>query len=83
MDVHDMNHEYIRLAILYLEALNETHTMGKFWIDYFPFLKNIPGWLPGVHFQRYGRLQKPIMDMSKRKPFDDIRRAVVCVFLRI
>ncbi|KAI0796928.1 cytochrome P450 [Abortiporus biennis] len=74
-DVDDLKHEYINLAHEVMDIANEAHTIGKFWIDYFPFFKNVPGWLPGVHFKRFAEMKRPILEKAKRKPYEDVKIA--------
>ncbi|KAI0796931.1 cytochrome P450 [Abortiporus biennis] len=75
IDVDDMNHPYIQDVRAEVECINQAHVAGNFWIDYFPFLRNVPGWLPGIRFKRFVEKNQALVDRMKRKPFDDIRIA--------
>ncbi|KAL4249667.1 cytochrome P450 family protein [Abortiporus biennis] len=76
VDVDDMNHPYIQDVHAGVDCINESRTPGNFWIDYFPLFKNIPGWLPGVRFKHFVEQHRPLVELMKRKPFDDVRKSV-------
>ncbi|KAL4247164.1 cytochrome P450 family protein [Abortiporus biennis] len=75
VDIDDTHHEYITLAHDHGQIASEVHELGRFWIDYFPFFKNVPAWIPGVQFKRYAQEKRPIMEVSIRKPYDDMKNA--------
>ncbi|KAI0790962.1 cytochrome P450 [Abortiporus biennis] len=75
VDVDDMNHEYIRLSQGVLDCENEAHTPGKFLIDFFPILRHLPGWFPGVKFKAFVEQHRPTVMGMRFKPFEDIKKA--------
>ncbi len=53
--ITDMNDEYVVVAQDALTGVNVAGVPGAFWVEYFPFLKNIPGWVPGVTFKKFAK----------------------------
>ncbi|KAI0796818.1 cytochrome P450 [Abortiporus biennis] len=75
VDVNDLNHPYIQDIHAGMDCLNEAHTANKYWIDFFPMFKNIPKWIPGVRFKRFAEENKSVVQLMRRKPYDDVKAA--------
>jgi len=68
-----MNDEYVVVAQDALTGVNVAGVPGAFWVEYFPFLKNIPGWIPGVTFKKFAKQYKPRVEEMRFRPFQDVR----------
>ena len=42
---------------------------GKWWIDYFPWLKDIPAWVPGAAFQKRAAYFRKLVSAAIEEPF--------------
>ncbi|KAL4249130.1 cytochrome P450 family protein [Abortiporus biennis] len=76
-DIKDTTHKYVQSAHKHITIIDESHYLGSFWIDYFPFFKNIPAWIPGVRFNKFANESKPILEEAKRTPFEDTKHAAI------
>ncbi|KAJ7650960.1 cytochrome P450 [Roridomyces roridus] len=52
--VADAGDEYVALADKALAGISLSGNFGTFMVDYFPFLKHVPAWMPGAKFKRDG-----------------------------
>lgn len=77
--VADMHHEYVTSARLALEGLVKATIPGAYWIEYMPFLKHVPSWIPGTSFRKLAEEYKPHVEVSCTKPYRDVEEAMVCV----
>lgn len=69
--------EFLYLAHKGVEGLSIERVPGAFWIEYFPFFKNIPSWVPGAKFKQVAEHYKPIVQQMVNLPFDDALKATV------
>lgn len=56
-----------------LEVIVEVVIPGKWWIDYFPWLKNIPAWVPGAAFQKRAAYFRKSVSAIVEEPFEKAR----------
>lgn len=80
MDVKDMEDEYVQSATEAVSSVTMTSLPGNFWIEFFPFLRNIPGWVPGAYFQRFAKDRRPTFLKVLNRPFDEMKEKMVIVF---
>ena len=78
IDVKDESDVYLRTAEDSLESLAEALILGKYWVDFLPFLKSIPAWFPGAEFQRVVQKFKPSVLAVKEAPYEAAHDAWVC-----
>lgn len=70
IDVKDESDTYLRVAEDSLESLAEALILGKYWVDFLPFLKSIPAWFPGAEFQKVVQRFKPSVLAVKEAPYE-------------
>ena len=53
-DIHavDANDRYISNVTAALESIAQGLVPGKFMVEFFPWLRHVPAWMPGANFQR-------------------------------
>ncbi|KAI0693294.1 cytochrome P450 [Cerioporus squamosus] len=51
LDVADKNDQYIAMMEKILEG-GEAFVPGRYYVEFLPFLRHIPGWVPGAGFQK-------------------------------
>lgn len=83
MDVTDIHDDYVRLAQEAVLGLSISMMPGTFWVDYFPFLKHLPSWLPGFSLKKTTNHYRPIIEEMRNRPFDKIQREMVCFTLAV
>lgn len=74
VQVHSMDDDYLRLAIESMDAFASSRMAGKYWVDYIPFLKYIPSWVPGASAVKYGSRWRPVVEEMVNRPFEAIQR---------
>ena len=79
MDINDLDDDYVKLAQLAMEGMALGRIPGAHWVEYFPIMKWIPGWVPGAGFKKLANVYKPIVEEMAQKPFMEVRDAVVRV----
>ncbi|EMD38834.1 hypothetical protein CERSUDRAFT_63783 [Gelatoporia subvermispora B] len=48
----DKNDPYVEVSERAMEGVIDGFTPGHFWVDFLPFLKYVPAWMPGAEFRR-------------------------------
>ena len=71
--------EYTHLAEIALRGFSEFHVPGAYWVEYFPILRHLPRWLPGVQFKKDAEFYKPYVEKMIHQPFDEVKAAMVRV----
>lgn len=77
IDVTDANDEYLRLAEEVVEKTTEAQLPGRFWIEFVPFLKHLPSWVPGAEFKKFVNDMNPKIEQMLNQPWDGVKRSIV------
>ena len=57
-----------------MDGLAEALVPGKYSVDFLPFLKHTPRWLPGPTFTRVAAEYKPYIAAAREAPFQRARQ---------
>ncbi|KAJ3483939.1 hypothetical protein NLI96_g5970 [Meripilus lineatus] len=71
--IDDLNDEYVVVAREAVEGVVRAGVPGAFWIEYLPFLKSIPSWVPGATFKRVSEYYKPLVQRMIHPPFQFVK----------
>ena len=74
-DVHD---RYVGLSQEAVEVISITRVPGRYWVEYFPFLRYIPAWVPGSSARKIGDRYKPLAAQARNELYDLIEHDIVC-----
>ena len=77
MDVVDWSDEFINLSGASVTAIGATQVPGKFWVEFLPVLRYIPGWVPGAYFKRYLKRFAPEINKMVDEPFNVVKQNIV------
>ena len=77
MNIQDMNDEYVITAQTAVEGLSISHIPGAFLVEYFPLLRFLPSWVPGVTFKKFGRHYLTYVEKMRNQPFDIVKTGLV------
>ena len=50
---------------------------GRFLVQFLPFLRHVPAWLPGAGFKRLSNKWRAAARSAKDVPFEEVKRALV------
>ncbi|OCH93697.1 cytochrome P450 [Obba rivulosa] len=64
--------EHIATAERALHGVEEAFNPGSFWVDFLPFLKYVPAWMPGAVFQKKAAEWRVDCVAMKRKPWQNV-----------
>ena len=60
-----------------MSGISHAQVPGNFWVEFLPFLRYIPSWVPGAGFKKFiekhTKLTKQMLDI----PFDTVKREMV------
>ncbi|OCH89273.1 cytochrome P450 [Obba rivulosa] len=70
IEIEENDDPYITCAERAVEGAAEGFTPGAFWVDFLPFLKYVPAWVPGAEFQRKAARWKVDALALKDLPWD-------------
>lgn len=74
--IERMDDEYIKLAVESMDVFSESRVTGRYWVDFIPFLRHIPPWVPGAAAVKFGAKWRPEVEEMVNKPFDSIKQQV-------
>ncbi|KAG6819914.1 hypothetical protein H0H93_007448 [Arthromyces matolae] len=70
------NDRYVEIAEKALAGMAEAANPGAFLVEFLPFLKYIPEWVPGASFQRKAREWKDAVNEMRDAPFETAMQAI-------
>lgn len=76
MDIKGLDDEYLLLAQEAVLGTIQSRLPGTYWIEFFPFFKHIPSWVPGAKFKQAAEHYRPYVEAMRNKPFDVVKQAV-------
>ncbi|KAJ3490425.1 hypothetical protein NLI96_g1432 [Meripilus lineatus] len=74
--VEDIYDEYVTTAQVAVEGFTLTHTPGAFWVEFFPFLRYAPSWVPGATFKKVASYYRTHVERMRDGPFEAVKRAM-------
>lgn len=77
IDVKDENDDYIQMLEDAVTGAVEGLVPGKFLVEFLPFLRYIPPWLPGATSQRLWAKWMAAADRLKNTPFQHTKMKLV------
>jgi hypothetical protein len=77
ISVKPSNDPYITTAEEGNNAVLSAIVPGAFLVDFIPWLRWVPEWVPGAGFQRKAREWKKIAEAILNKPFEATKRDMV------
>ena len=72
MQIQDLDHEYFTISEKAVKAMDTYRFPGTFWIEFFPWLKSLPAWVPGSTAQRFAGHYSPTIRALRDKPFGEV-----------
>ena len=81
--IDNLDDDYLQLVNRSMEGLSQQKVPGAFWVEYFPYLKHLPSWIPGTRFKKIAEHYKPFVESMINQPFDEVIAAEVrrhCVY---
>ena len=77
IEVADEGDPYLTLVEQGAEAVSEGVAPGKFFVEYLPFLKHVPAWVPGAGFQIKFAGWRAAAESLRTQPFNHMKRSMV------
>jgi len=75
--IEDSGDPYIFTAEIALNGLGEAGIPGTFLVDYLPFFKYIPSWMPGASFKRRATYWAKVNKEMCVEPFSHVKEQLV------
>ena len=79
IDVEDEDDVYVEISEQALAGAVEGLVPGKFLVEFLPFLRHVPSWLPGATSQRLWEKWMAAGERLKNVPFNHTKTKLVCV----
>ncbi|KAI0085090.1 cytochrome P450 [Irpex rosettiformis] len=73
IEIKDMDDDYIKNVVESLEVFGEIKQPGKYWVNYMPFLRYIPQWVPGNTSAKYAAHSRPVVEEMVNRPFNAVQ----------
>ena len=77
IDAADENDQRIALVEDVLESVAQGVVPGKFLVEFFPFLRHVPAWVPGAGFQALFAGWREAAELMRCEPFELVKRSMV------
>lgn len=77
MQIQSLDDDYITLAHKAVEGLVLAVVPGAYWVEYLPFLRHIPSWVPGTSGRKLAKKYKPVVALMRDQPFEKVENAMV------
>ncbi|KAH8091048.1 cytochrome P450 [Cristinia sonorae] len=74
--IASMDDEYVTVVQTAMEGLSKATVPGMFWIEFFPFLKHVPSWVPGMTSKKIAEWYKQFVIEMREKAFLEVKAAV-------
>ena len=81
--IKEENDEFVALAERALQITSEGLRPGKFLVQYLPFLRYVPSWMPGTGWQRQFKEWHDASARFQEEPFAHVQRAIVSTFISL
>lgn len=75
--IKEENDEHIALAEQALQVTAEGLRPGRFLVQYLPFLRHVPSWMPGTSWQQQFKQWRDASARLQEEPFEHAQRAMV------
>lgn len=70
------NEEHLQAALRATMATNDAATLTASLVNFFPFMRHIPTWMPGAGFKRNALLVRTYVSAIMDKPYDVVKAAI-------
>ncbi len=77
MKIKSMQDDYIQAAAKALEGLVVAKVPGAYWVEFMPFLKYLPRWVPGTAFHKMADRYRPYTMRTRDQPFEMAKKNLV------
>jgi len=75
--IKESDDPYITIAEIALNGFAEAGIPGTFLVDYLPFLKYVPSWMPGASFKGQAAYWAKVTEDMREKPFLHVKDQLV------
>ena len=73
--IESLEDEYLKLAVETFGAFSDSRAAPfLYWVEYMPFLRHVPAWVPGASAVKFGARWYPRIQEMINKPFDTIKQ---------
>lgn len=72
-----MDDDYVIAAEKAVEGVSVAAIPGRFWVEFAPFTRNIPSWIPGIEFKKFAEDHLAHVINMVDKPYDEVKVAMV------
>jgi len=73
LEIQEEGDPYLKLAEVGNHTLSSAVVPGKYMVEYFPFLRYLPEWMPGGRFKKEAREVRKVADNMLEMPFKAAR----------
>lgn len=77
MPITSLDDKHVQAAETIMAMSNEWKIPGTFWVDYAPFLRYIPAWVPGAKFRQFAAVARVSAERTKNQGFEYVRSGQV------
>jgi len=74
--IKNMDDEYVLLAQRGVEGIGQACIPGIYWVEYLPFLRYIPSWVPGTTSRKLADKYLPFVLGVRDIPYQEVKNAV-------
>ncbi|KAH8093203.1 CyP450 monooxygenase [Cristinia sonorae] len=75
--IASMDDEYVTLAEIAVDGVSQALVPGAWWVEFLPFLKHVPSWVPGTTSKKLAEKYRPHVINMINKPYEEVKVALV------
>lgn len=77
-----MDDPFVKMAQEGVEGFSYSMIPGIYWVEFLPFLRHLPSWIPGTASRKLADLYLPYVIDTRDKPWAETKATVVSSTLR-
>lgn len=69
--------KYVLVSQKFMKAFDASSVPGRYWVEYFPFLRHVPSWVPGTGAKQLQRQYGQCTERLRTDAYDEVRKSLV------
>ncbi|TCD61264.1 hypothetical protein EIP91_008697 [Steccherinum ochraceum] len=75
-EVSGMDDPFVKMAQMGVEGFSVSMIPGVYWVEFLPFLRHIPSWVPGTTSRKLAEKYRSFVVDTRDKPYAEVKKSV-------
>ena len=81
LDIQNADDPFVELATRAIASVAQAGAPGAFFVDFIPWLKYIPEWIPGAGFKKTAKDWRKLQEDVREVPYAEAAKKAVCIVM--